>query len=139
MTHVVVGHAVNMTDVDSVQVNFSRFFVWMDDGYMTLLRECGHPLSGIIASGWATPVVEVRCNYRRPVSLDAEFTVTSATVSVGESSFLVAHRFEDTHGLFAIGRATHVWIALEPSQSPARAPDWLRNAAEPDFLVGVET
>jgi YbgC/YbaW family acyl-CoA thioester hydrolase len=129
---------VNMTDVDLVQVNFARFFVWMDDGYDALLRELGHPLSGILASGFGTPVVDARCEYRRPVTLDDEFTLRSAVVSHGRSSYVVGHRFEDERGVFAVGRCVHVWLKLGEGGSATPVPAWLTNGLEPAFLDEVK-
>jgi acyl-CoA thioester hydrolase len=134
MTAVTRQHSINMTDVDLVQVNFSRFFVWMDDGYNALLRELGHPLSEIIAGGFATPLVEARCEYRRPVGLDDQFQVLTAVVAVGRTSYVVAHIFEDAKGVFAVGRATHVWIGTHPSQAAQPVPTWIADAIAPEIL-----
>jgi len=134
VTVVTRSHTVNMTDVDLVQVNFSRFFPWMDDAYNALLRELAHPLSGIIQAGFATPVVDARCSYQRPVGLDQEFVVRSAVVGHGRSSYTVAHRFEDDRGIFALGSTKHVWIATRPTQSPAPVPEWISGAVVWGFM-----
>jgi YbgC/YbaW family acyl-CoA thioester hydrolase len=139
MKQVVSKHIVNMTDVDLVQINFTRFFLWMDGGYNSLLRESGNPLSEIVASEHATPVVDARCEYRRPISLDDQFQVRSAIVKIGRSSYVVAHRFEDDDGVFAIGRTTHVWIRLQPSQAPEDVPPWLSDMLNVHFLDDLET
>jgi 4-hydroxybenzoyl-CoA thioesterase len=132
VTTVLVRRTINMTDVDLVQVNYSRFFLWMDEAYMALLRACGHPLSGIIGAGFATPVVAAECDYRRPVTLDDEFTVTAAISRVGRTSYVVSHRFEDESGTFALGRTTHVWISTQPSHRAVPVPEWIRAALEAD-------
>lgn len=138
MTVVTRRHTVNMTDVDLVQVNYARFFVWMDDAYDAILRDLHNPLSRIVADGFATPVVDARCEYRRPVSLDDEFHVRSAIVSTGQTSYVVAHRFEDFLGTFAIGKATHVWIRTDPAQRAEPLPHWVRDAVEAEFLNDIE-
>jgi acyl-CoA thioester hydrolase len=124
----VVDHRVLMIDVDAVQVNFTRFFQWMDKGYSELLHRLGHPLSRILAEGAATPVVDARCNYRRPVGLDDAFTTTSWVSGVGTTSYTVTHRFDDAHGTFAVGECRHVWITTGGRQTPAPVPGWLRDA-----------
>jgi acyl-CoA thioester hydrolase len=138
MTVVTRTHTVNMTDVDLVQVNFSRFFLWMDDGYDALQRELGHPLSQVIRDGFATPVVDARCEYRRPVGLDDDFQVRSAVISTGRTSFVVGHLFEDSRGVFAIGKCTHVWVRTEPRQQAEPVPLWLTAGIERDLLDVAE-
>lgn len=130
MTTTCRTHHVNMTDVDMVQVNFSRFFLWMDDAYDSLLRQLGHPLSSIIADGFATPVVDARCSYLRPVALDDQFTVKSGVIAVGNTSYTVAHQFSTVEGVFAIGRVTHVWITTDGVQTPVTAPEWVRESVD---------
>jgi len=128
-----IRRRVSMTDVDLVQINFARYFPWMDEGFGLLLEECGHPLSSIIANGHATPVVSVQCDYVRPVTLDDRVDGWSAVTKIGTSSFEVSHRFE-SDGLIAIGRATHVWIAVAPTQRAVPVPQWIHDALDPGFL-----
>ncbi|MEW1823134.1 thioesterase family protein [Arthrobacter sp. NPDC080031] len=123
-----VSKRVLMIDVDLVQVNFSRFFAWMDEGFNGLLHEVGLPLSGIVADGFATPVVDARCSYLRPVGLDDTFTVHSWIGRTGTSSFEVKHRFSDQNGVFAEGRCTHVWVELKTDQRAMPLPDQIKNA-----------
>ncbi len=100
----------------------------MDEGYSELLHRLGHPLSRILAEGAATPVVDARCNYRRPIGLDDVFTTMSWVGRVGAASYTVIHRFDDVHGAFAVGECRHVWITTaDGRQSPAPVPDWLRD------------
>ena len=68
-------HRVLMTDVDLVQVNYTRMFVWMDHGFTQLLHDLEHPSSTLLRQGWSTPVVDAHCSYVRPVTLDDEFNV----------------------------------------------------------------
>ena len=51
-------HRVLMTDVDLVQVNYTRMFVWMDHGFTQLLHDLEHPSSTLLRHGWSTPVVD---------------------------------------------------------------------------------
>jgi 4-hydroxybenzoyl-CoA thioesterase len=118
---------VGMVDVDLVQINFATYFVWMDSGYGALLRMLGHPLSTILAQGYATPAVEARCEYLRPVGLDDRVDCASWISAAGRSSYTVAHRFEHEGMLVAAGQLTHVWITASPAAS-APLPAWLRSA-----------
>ena len=133
MTIASIPLAVGMTDVDLVQVNFSRFFPWMDHAFLALLRTLGHPLSAILKSGYANPAVDARCNYLRPVRLDDRFTASAAVTTAGATSFVGGFRFEDDRGLFAFGAITFVWIETA-TMRPRPVPDWIRGAVHPDFL-----
>jgi len=80
-------HRVLMTDVDLVQVNFTRMFRWMDHGFTQLLHDLEHPSSRLLREGWSTPVVDAHCNYRRPVTVDDEFHLVTQVIETGRSSF----------------------------------------------------
>ncbi|SDH12522.1 acyl-CoA thioester hydrolase, YbgC/YbaW family [Sinosporangium album] len=118
---------VAMTDVDLVQINFRAYFRWMDHAYMQILIDLGHPLSRLLEAGSATPAVDARCNYRRPVSLDDEVDVLSWISTVGTSSYEVTHAFTHRRDLVAIGSVKHVWIGLDDAR-PLPVPGWLRDA-----------
>jgi 4-hydroxybenzoyl-CoA thioesterase len=118
-----------MIDVDLVQINFSTYFRWMDLGYHALLRSLGHPLSEILADGHATPVVDVRCSYHQPVSLDDVVDATASIDTVGRTSYSVRHEFRHEGISVATGHVTHVWIAAGPPPASQPLPDWIREAA----------
>ena len=139
MTAAVVAttrHRVLMTDVDLVQVNYTRMFVWMDHGFTQLLHQLAHPQSALLRDGRSTPVVDSHCNHLRPVTLDDEFHLVSQIIDVGRSSFLVGHDFIDGTGLFARGECRHVWIRTRPRQAAEPVPDWLRRAVVPRQAAG---
>ena len=121
---------VGMVDVDAVQINFAACFRWMDLGYGELLRLLGHPLSTILAAGTATPAVDARCRYVKPVGLDDQVDCVSWIAKAGQSSYVVAHWFEHEGALVAEGRVTHVWITTAPTAA-APLPGWLRAAVSP--------
>jgi len=45
-------HRVLMTDVDLIQVNCTRMYLWMDHGFTQLLHDLEHPLSVLLRQGW---------------------------------------------------------------------------------------
>jgi YbgC/YbaW family acyl-CoA thioester hydrolase len=132
-------HRVLMTDVDLVQVNYTRMFVWMDHGFTQLLHDLEHPSSLLLRQGWSTPVVDSHCNHLRPVTLDDEFTLVSQVIEVGRSSFVVGHDFIDATGLFARGECRHVWIRTHPKHTAVDVPDWLRQALVPRDTAPIGT
>jgi YbgC/YbaW family acyl-CoA thioester hydrolase len=124
-------HTVAMVDVDAVQVNFSVYFRWMDEGFIALFKQLGHPLSEILGAGLGTPAVDATCNYLRPVGLDDVVEATSKIGAVGRSSFVVEHRFEHGGEQIAQGSLKHVWIRQGTPAGAAPLPDWLRAAGLP--------
>lgn len=124
-------HRVLMSDVDLVQVNYTRMFRWMDHGFTQLLHDLKHPSSTLLRQGWSTPVVDAHCSYLRPVTLDDEFDLVTRVIDVGRSSFVVGHDFLDTTGLFARGECRHVWIRTHPQHIAMDAPEWIRRAVAP--------
>jgi len=125
------AHRVLMTDVDLVQVNYTRMFVWMEHGFTQLLHDLGHPSSALLRQACSTPVVDAHCSYLRPVTLDDEFSLVSQVIEVSRSSFVVGHDFVDATGLFARGECRHVWIRTHPHHKAVEAPGWLRQALVP--------
>ncbi len=123
-------HVVAMVDVDLVQINFTAYFRWMDLGYDALLRQIGHPLSGILGAGFATPAVDARCRYVRPVGLDDCVETESWIARAARTSYVVGHRFHNRGELVAEGQVTHVWITCGPPAAPASLPAWLREAGQ---------
>jgi acyl-CoA thioester hydrolase len=124
-----IEHRVGMVDVDAVQINFAVYFRWMDHGFHALLHRLGHPLSGILREGFATPAVDASCNYRRPVGLDDEVVGRCWFDEIGRSSFIARHRFTHDGLIVAEGSVKHVWIASGPPAAAAPLPTWLREAA----------
>jgi YbgC/YbaW family acyl-CoA thioester hydrolase len=134
---VTIHRRVSMVDVDLVQINFSRFFPWMDAAYGELLVKLGHPLSQLVAQGNATPAVKATCDYRRPLNLDEEFTLRAGITRVGNASYTLSGRFEDATGLFALAAIDYVWITTSPRHQALPVPTWIRESREPDFLKGT--
>jgi len=132
-------HRVLMTDVDLVQVNYTRMFVWMDHGFTQLLHDLQRPQSRLLLEGCSTPVVDAHCTYLRPVTLDDEFDLVSQVIEVGRSSFLVGHDFIDATGLFARGECRHVWIRTHPQHAAMAVPDWIRQALVPREPALIDT
>ena len=120
-----------MSDVDLVQINFTRMFLWMDHGFTQLLHDLKHPSSVLLRQGWSTPVVDSHCNHLRPVTLDDEFDLVTSVIEVGRSSFVVGHDFIDDTGVFARGECRHVWIRTHPKHIAVPVPDWIRKAQIP--------
>lgn len=128
---------LTMKDVDLVQIYFAKIMEMMGDGLEGLLGLLGFPLHRILSEGYGTPTVNLQCDFLSPSTLGHEVVVRSAIVRVGRTSFTVGHRLERDGELCAVGRFSHVWVALNPQQKAQPVPPWIREAVEPNFLADV--
>ena len=124
-------YTVGMSDVDLVQIDFVVYFRWMERAHEELLRLAGHPMSGSLRAGFAGPVVDARCTFAAPVSVDDDVTAVSWFERSGRSSYVIAHRFEHDGRRIAEGEATHVWIRRGTPPVPTPVPGWLAAAVLP--------
>ena len=58
-------------------VYYANFFVWFEIGRCELLRSLGHAYRDLEATGLLLPVIEARCEYRRPAHYDDDLTVVT--------------------------------------------------------------
>jgi acyl-CoA thioester hydrolase len=119
-----------MMDVDLVQIHFASYMSWVDNAFSALLEDLEHPLQDLIASGWATPVVDLHCSYRSPVGLGDRLAIATWVERTGATSFTVRHEFSCAGRIVAVVDVKHVWITTAGgSQAPCPLPPWLLEAA----------
>ncbi len=123
-----ITRRVAMGDVDRMQIFYGTHVRWMDEAHVDLLASLGHPLSSCFDDGFATPVVAMTLQYRRPVGLDDVVDIEAFVSRVGRSSFDITHVFRHGGEVIAEGVLTHVWVE-QATSSPAPVPEWLRVAA----------
>jgi YbgC/YbaW family acyl-CoA thioester hydrolase len=124
-TLVSIERRVIMGDVDAMQVHYASHFRWFDAAFHELVAGLGHSISGIISSGYATPVVDAHCSYAVPVHVDDAIEVSAQIARAGRTSFAVRYRITCGGSEIANGETTHVWVAL-PDVTPEPLPEWLR-------------
>lgn len=83
---------VRFEETDMMQVvYYSKFFVWMEVGRVSLMRDVGLPYSDWEERGVGFPVVQAHADYRASARFDEEILVKTRVASIGKSSI----RFEN--------------------------------------------
>ena len=72
-------------------VYYGKFFVWMEVGRVSLLRDAGYGYQEWVRHDLEFPVVQAHADYRAPARFDDEVLVKTRIVSIGKSSI----RFEN--------------------------------------------
>lgn len=108
-------------------VYYANYFVWFEVGRADLLRSLGWTYREMEHAGVALPVIEARCDYRRPARYDEEIEIRTQGRMLSpirmEFTYEVARR--DDEAIVAAGRTVHA--ALDPAGKPCRLPDRIRN------------
>lgn len=108
-------------------VYYANYFVWFEVGRADLLRSLGWTYREMEHAGVALPVIEARCDYRRPARYDEEIEIRTQGRMLSpirmEFTYEVGRRDDET--IVAAGRTVHA--ALDPAGKPCRLPDRIRN------------
>jgi acyl-CoA thioester hydrolase len=120
---------VRYADTDQMAVvYYANYFVWFEVARTDLLRTLGWTYREMEEAGVHLPVIEARCEYRRPARYDDEIEVRT------EGRLCSAVRMEFTYDVIvkssgivaASGRTVHA--ALGRDGRPCRLPDRVREA-----------
>src|SRR5262249_13623598 len=107
-------------------VYYANYFVWFEVGRTDLLRAAGWSYRELETEGFALPVIEARCEYRRPAKYDDELDVHTTAVLRSpvrvEFEYKVIRPADDA--LIATGGTIHA--SLNSSGRPHRLPQRLR-------------
>jgi acyl-CoA thioester hydrolase len=111
-------------------VYYANYLVWFEVGRTDLLRARGVTYREMEASGYALPVVEVSCEYRRPARYDDEIEVrtTGALLSPVRVRFDYSVRRVADEDTLAEGYTVHA--ALDRDGKPRRLPPHIRQIFE---------
>jgi acyl-CoA thioester hydrolase len=91
-------------------VYYAKFFVWMEVGRVSLMRDVGFGYKEWLKSDLRFPVVQAHADYRAPARFDDEILVKTRVATVGRSSI----RFENEiyrlpeKTMLATGHTIHV-------------------------------
>jgi acyl-CoA thioester hydrolase len=104
-------------------VYYANYFVWFEIGRTDLLRCAGWTYREMESDGFALPVVEAHCDYRRSAKYDDEIEIR--TTGELASQVRLKFRYEVVRGadaeLLASGHTVHA--SLDRSGRPTRLPD----------------
>jgi acyl-CoA thioester hydrolase len=125
-------------------VYYANFFVWFEVGRTDLLRGAGSSYRDLEGQGYSLPVMEARCEYRRPARYDDELDIRTTGTLLSpvrvRFDYQVVRGADDT--LLATGHTMHA--ALDAEGKPRRLPDHVSQlllpgagpAAEGDTTIG---
>jgi acyl-CoA thioester hydrolase len=107
-------------------VYYANYFVWFEVGRTDLLRAAGWSYREMENEGFALPVIEARCQYRRPAKYDDELDVhtTAALRSPVRLEFEYEVVRPSDAAVIATGRTVHA--SLNSSGRPHRLPPRIR-------------
>lgn len=116
-------------------VYFPNFFRFFDNGTAHMFAAA----LGISKREWTQrfgivgiPVVDVNAVFKSPSRFGDRVTIESTVLSIGRTSFKVAHRLINAGALAVEGGETRVWIARDPDDpdklKPLLIPDEVRRA-----------
>ena len=86
---------VRWADADpAFRINFPRYFEYFEEGEAELLRACG--ITFYHQSDFGMPRVHSECTFKKPLLLDAEFTMRVSIGKLGRSSIRYEYQIFDT-------------------------------------------
>ena len=109
---------------------YANYFVWFEVARCELLRGAGYTYRDLEAAGYLLPVIEARCEYRRPVRYDDELEILARSKLLSpvrvEFAYEVRRNGEDS--MTALGRTVHA--SVDSEGRPARLPLDVRRLLE---------
>ena len=118
-------------------VYYANYLVWFEVGRTEWLRESGWSYREMEREGISLPVVEARCEYRKPARYDDEIEIRTRPVMLTPVRVrfdYVAVRRGDTEPA-AIGHTVHA--AVDPNGRPCRLPARVVEALHPEADRGT--
>lgn len=81
------AYRVRMADVDAASVlYYASPYRWLEGLFTGWLADAGHPVSGLLGSGFGLPCVASSARYLRPLRLDDRITLQLIADRVGTTS-----------------------------------------------------
>ena len=107
-------------------VYYANYFVWFEVARADLLRTLGWTYREMEETGVFLPVIDARCEYRRPARYDDELEVrtTGSLTSPIRMEFSYEVQVKGQPEVAAVGRTVHA--ALDRDGRPCRLPARIR-------------
>ncbi|WP_067933910.1 acyl-CoA thioesterase [Alicyclobacillus kakegawensis] len=112
------------TDAAAI-VYYPNFFKWMDQATAELFKSIGLPLSELFNQDIGVPLVEAKCQFRRPAKFEDEIRIVSRPAILSEKSIKIEHKVYHQDTLIAEGYEVRVTVRINNGnivsvQMPAR-------------------
>ena len=92
-------------------VHHSVYAIWYEQARTELLNQAGIPYDEIEKAGVLSPLVELKCQYKRPAHYNQEVTVYTKIVEVKPAKCVLQYElFDKENVLLNIGETTLAWI-----------------------------
>jgi acyl-CoA thioester hydrolase len=111
-------------------VYYANYLVWFEVGRTDLLRERGWSYREMEGEGFALPVVEAVCQYRRPALYDDELEVQTTGVLLSPVRVRFDYRVVRPADAATVAEGHTVHASLDRSGKPIRLPARARQAFE---------
>ena len=111
-------------------VYYANYLVWFEVGRTDLLRERGWSYREMEGEGFALPVVEAVCEYRRPALYDDELEVQTTGVLLSPVRVRFNYRVVRPADAATVAEGHTVHASLDRSGKPTRLPARARQAFE---------
>jgi acyl-CoA thioester hydrolase len=109
-------------------VYYANYLVWFEVARTDLLRATGWTYREMEETGVMLPVIEARCEYRRPARYDDEIEIQTVVrlASPVRMEFSYDVIIKSTRQVAAVGATVHA--ATDSEGRPRRLPDRIREA-----------
>ncbi len=92
-------------------VHHSVYAIWYEQARTELLNQAGIPYDEIEQAGVISPLVELKCQYKRPAHYNQEVTIYTKIVKVTPAKCVLQYELYDkTETLLNVGETTLAWL-----------------------------
>jgi acyl-CoA thioester hydrolase len=131
-------HKVQYYETDRMGVvHHSNYVRWMEEARIAFMEEGGWDYGKLEEAGVFSPVLEIRCAYRRPVSFPADVTVEVSVREFSGVRLKLDYRMTADGGTVCEASSEHCFTTAEgrPLRLKKAAPElcaWLEDLAAAD-------
>jgi acyl-CoA thioester hydrolase len=112
-------------------VYYANYLVWFEVGRTDLLRERGWSYREMESDGFALPVVEASCEYRRPAHYDDELEVRTTGALLSAVRVRFDYRVVRVADAETLAEGFTVHASLDRDGRPRRLPDQVKHILQP--------
>lgn len=113
MTHLVTHHRVEWGETDAAAiVYFPNYFRWFDGATHRLFEVAGYPVSRMMKSGFATPVIEARTRFFTSLFYEDEIEIRTSVGEIRTRALRMEHTILRNGQPVAQGHDVRMWVRL---------------------------
>lgn len=92
-------------------VHHSVYAIWYEQARTELLNQAGIPYDAIEAAGVISPLVELKCQFKRPARYNKEVTIYTKITKVTPAKCVLQYELYDAEEiLLNLGETTLTWL-----------------------------